>query len=362
MNVPNWLLMDVVAAEVVLLAAAWLIILIHGARTMMERRREPWIAEARDLVVQGMLAGSLPEGAGRELDRLSRRERVRLFKRVAPNLRGVERAWLGELAEELGLIDFGRRLSRSRFWWRRLRGTRLLTLTGGAQDAVLPLADDSSPLVRSQVAEWCGSHPSGHAVDTLIGMLGDRSQAGRFAVQDALIRIGTPAIEPLAEALRKMTVPSDRVGPAAREDEIRAGLAVARGLGDRRLAEAVLRLSEHPSAAVRAAAFRALGSAGGEEAARRLVDGLDDPDARARTAAASALGELGHWQAAPQLARSLGDTAWDVRSAAGRALVRIGPPGEILLRRALRSDDRFVSDMARHAMDTAAVVTRFGGR
>lgn len=360
MSIPNTLLLDVVLIEALALGLAWLAILVHGMRSIVERAHEPRIATARDEVVKGLIAQDFDVMDGDVLERLTRRERVRLFNRVAPNLRGRERDWLGELAEQLGLVAYGRKRVRSRFWWRRLRGARLLTLAGRSGDAVLQLADDPSPLVRSQVAEWCGANPSERAVNTLIGMLGDRSQASRFTVRDALVRIGNDAIEPLIEALHRIPVPENEGGaePHAAVD----ALAVAHGLGDARLAPAALRLADHPSARVREMAFRALGTAGGHESTDRLEEALGDPDTGARAAAAQALGELGHWQAGPRLVDALRDESWDVRAAAGRALVRIGPPGELLLRRALGARDPFAADMARHALDTAGVVTRFGGR
>ena len=352
MTIPNWLLLDVFYVEATVLLVAWVAILGHGVRAMRKRAREPFLTEAREAVVRGLLKGTLGEDGRAAVERLGRAERVRLFTRVAPNLRGQERNWLGELAEELGLVDYGQRLSRSRFWWRRLRGARLLTLAGRAGDAVLRLADDRHALVRSQVAEWCGANPSEHAVDTLIGMLGDPSQASRFAVQDALVRIGQASVEPLGKALKAAQAPREAV----------AGLVVARGIGDSRLAPALLHLADHASPAVRREAFRAMATTGGKSVAERLIEGLQDEDVEARAAAATALGELGYWQAGPRLVDALSDPAWDVRAAAGRALIRIGPPGELLLRRARDADDPFAADMARHAMDTAGVVTRFGGR
>lgn len=361
MSIPTGILVNVTIVEAVLLVVAWGFVLLHGLRGARSRAREPRIAEARDAVVRGLLAGGLQEDDRARIQRLSRAERVRLFNRVAPNLRGRERGWLGELAEELGLVAYGRGMIRSPFWWRRLRGARLLTLAGGAGNAVLDLADDPHPLIRSQVAEWCGANPSDEAIATLIRLLGDPVQGSRFAVQDALVRLGTDAIQPLVDGLEQIPISPGETGPGHDERAALAGLSVARGIGDSRLADAILRLADHPQPVVREAAFRALGTAGGPEAADRLIEGLEDPDAEVRTAAARALGELEHWPAGPGLVKALADPAWDVRAASGRALVRIGPPGELLLRRAMHSEDSFAADMARYAMDTAGVVTRFRG-
>ena len=65
------------------------------------------------------------------------------------------------------------------------------------------------------------------------------------------------------------------------------------------------------------------------------------------------LGALGHWPSSPLLADSLGDPAWEVRRAAGLALDRLGGPGQLYLRRALDSTDRFARDMARQVLDRA---------
>ena len=83
---------------------------------------------------------------------------------------------------------------------------------------------------------------------------------------------------------------------------------------------------------------------------------LDDDDARVRTAAAASLGQLGHWPAAVSLKRCLRDPSWDVRRAAALALRGLGPVGEILLRRALRDEDRFARDMAALALDLPEAV------
>ena len=63
------------------------------------------------------------------------------------------------------------------------------------------------------------------------------------------------------------------------------------------------------------------------------------------------LGRIGHWPAAPALAKRLQDPAWLVRRNAALALRSLGAPGELLLGRALREDDRFARDIARQTLD-----------
>lgn len=353
MSIPDRILLDIALLEAAALLLTWVVILVGGIRSGRRRRREPRRVEARNALVRGTLSGAIDLAGRRVLASLPRRERIRLLEGLASNLRGREREWLGSLVEETDLMPYARRLSRSRLWWRRLRGARLLNLAGAAGMEVLRMADDPAPIVRGQVAEWCGDHPSDRSVATLVGMLDDPAQASRFAVQDALVRIGGPAVEPLADAL----------AAATEQTAILTGLEVAEGIRDSRLAATAVAFTDHRSPAVRAAAFRVLGATGGRDAADRLERGLEDRDPAVRAAAATALGELGHWPSGPRLVRALEDRAWDVRFASGRALVRLGPPGELLLRRVMdTASNSFAADMARHAMDTAGVVTRFGGR
>jgi HEAT repeat protein len=58
-----------------------------------------------------------------------------------------------------------------------------------------------------------------------------------------------------------------------------------------------------------------------------------------------------HWQAASQLAEAMRDRTWRVRRDAALALRAIGAPGALFLRKALKGDDAFASDMAQLVMD-----------
>lgn len=323
------------------LVATWAVILGHGAAVLLLRHRRRRLGIAHRALAKGLTERELDGEDLARIRRLTAGEAAKLFGSFAPHLRGAEREWLGEVAGTIGLTARARHLCASRIWWKRLHGARILTLVGGAPDAVLALARDPHPLVRSQVAEFAGSYPDEAGVRTLTEMLGDPSRASRFSVQDALVRLGGQAVAPLAERL------AGDPDPVA----ARTGLRVARGLGDPRLLEPVLQLSEHPDPTLREAAYQALGAMGGDEAAARLLRGLDDENTPARAAAAAGLGRMGRWQAGAALARKLDDTAWDVRLAAGRALATLGPPGHIILRKMLHAPNTFVADMARHVLD-----------
>lgn len=345
MTVSEILLWDIALAEAGLLALACLILLGHGFRSWLERERERNVMSAQDLLVEAALAGSVTKEVRATVHSLRPSEQRTVLRVVAPHLRGDERETLKELAMELGLIDHALALCDSRFWWRRLEGARLLTMLGGGGNRVLRMAGDPHRLVRAQVAEWCGTNPSATAVATLVGMLGDPDQASRFFVQDALARLNELVTEPLAKELERVQDPT----------EARAALLVAHAVGDNGLAASLVRLTEHASPGVRAAAYRAMGRTGGPEGGAGFEAALDDESSDVRAAAALAMGELGQWQGAPRVMRLLGDTSWDVRSAAGRSLLLMGPPGQLLLRRAMGDEDRFVADMARHTLDVANV-------
>lgn len=343
--IPEPLLIAATQLEAGVFLAAWLLIMGHGVFTGVRRRRRPRLERARRLLAAGLPDRALDDDARTALRRLDAGEAAELFATFTPHLRGAEQEWLGGIALELGLVARARRLCRSRLWWRRLHGARLITLVGGGEEAILALAHDRNPLVRSQVAEWAGAYGTPAGIRTLGDMLGDRSRASRYSVEDALVRLGGLAVEPLAERLAHVRRPIPSI----------TGLRAAGGLGDPRLLPSILTHCDRENPEVRRAAFAALGAIGGEEAGRRLVAALEDPDPRARAEAATALGRMGHWQAAGVLARELGHTAWDVRLAAGRALANLGPPGEITLRKMLDAPNAFAADMARHVLDRARV-------
>ena len=182
--------------------------------------------------------------------------------------------------------------------------------------------------------------PSQPIIATMLTMLADPATQARFAVQDALLRMGGIVAEPLAAFLETHS------GPPAE-----AGLRVAEAHAATAFQPAALRLSASDDAGVRIAATNLLGAIGDAPSAQRLTELLKDADSRVRAAAARGLGRMQHWQAASQLAEGLRDGAWHVRRDAGLALRSIGAPGALFLRRALNSDDRFAADMAQLVLD-----------
>jgi len=322
-------------------AAALGAIFGHGAwMAWYDRRAAPRLERGRIALAAIGVRPRVDRSDVALLRALSPRLQVRLFTELAPSLGGSQRRHLSALAQEVGLTVRAVALCRSRRWWRRLSGVRLLTALGGGQEVVPALFSDPHPAVRAEAAEWAGQHPTPDVVGRLVDSLAGDGRLGSWVVRDSLLRIGPAVVEPLARYLE--THSGRKALP---------GLEVAAGLADPRFAAAALHLCRDPHPAARARAATLAGAIGGAELVETLHALLDDPDPRVRASAAAAVGRLGHWPAAPRLARMLRDPAWIVRSQSALAMRRLGSPGTLLLRRALDDADRFAADIARQVLD-----------
>lgn len=271
---------------------------------------------------------------------------VRLFGDVAASLSGDYRRRVVAAAADAGVLATAEASCRSRLWWRRLHGARLFTILGGGEAVVPHLFEDRRLEVRAQAAEWAVGHPTAETLGRLVAMLAAPEAVSRFAAQDALLRIGRPAVAAVVACL-------DAGGGPALEPAMK----VAAGLGDAAALGPALGLAGHASAGIRALASEVLGAVGGDAAAGRLTALLDDPEDEVVLAAARALGRLSHWPAAGRLTSLLHHPAWPVRQHAGLALRSLGPAGTLFLRRSLSDPDQFMGDMAKHVLslpDSAA--------
>lgn len=344
------LLLSLVLAECGLLCAAFLTLMGHGAVARLRALRDTrLLARVRGVVFAALETSTDEEGALRRLvAALPVRLRVRLLREFLPGLGGAQRAWLVALMADAGLVAQAEAWCRSGRWWRRLQGVRLLTMLDTGDVMVPALLADEREEVRTAAVTWAAEHPTGDVIDQLLGMLAGEWGEGAFAVKDALVRIGPPAVDPLTRYLAEQSG-----GPLA------AGLEVAAALADARMLGAALRALHDPSPHARALAAALTGAIGGAEAVHRLLEMTFDPDAGPRAASARALAKLGHWAAAPRVATMLRDPSWAVRREAGLALKALGAPGALLLRRALMDEDAFARDMARQVLD---LPDRDGGR
>ena len=334
----------VMFVEIALLVLAVAVFFSHGLWLFLNHRRVLLLTEtARESLTRLVNRGTINVEDIAILRQLRQDVQETVFLEMSRNLTGTGKERLRFVAREVGLLDRARELCESRLWTRRLRGARVLSRMDVADPVVEKLLADPHPAVRAQAAEWAAAQPSMPIISMMLTMLADPATQARFAVQDALLRMGGIVAEPLAAFLETHSgLPAE------------SGLRVAEALAATGFRPAAIRHSGSDDAGVRIAATNLLGAIGDAPSAERLTELLKDPDPRVRAAAAHGLGRMQHWQAASQLAECLRDAAWQVRRDAGLALRSIGAPGALFLRRALKGDDRFAADMAQLVLDLPA--------
>jgi hypothetical protein len=338
--VSEHLLNIIMVIELSLLALAVSSYFLHGLwLRVTSRRRERLSQTARDSLVRLITRGTVNLEDIALVTSLPFEIQSIAFLEISRNLSGTGKERLKFVAQQVGLIDRGRELCRHRRWTRRLRGARILSGLDIPDPLVQTLLADPHPAVRAQAAEWAAAHASPEIVGAMLELLADPATPARFAVQSALLRMGSAIAAPLSVFLETHS------GRAAE-----AGLRVAETIAEPRFLESAMRLSRADDPAVREAAAKLLGGIGGAESAARLIEILGDDEARVRAASASALGRMRYWQAGSLLAERLRDQRWVVRRDAGLALRALGAAGTLLLRKALKGDDRFAADMAEQVL------------
>lgn len=341
----NRSLLDIVTmVEIALLVFAVVVFFAHGLWLFVSQKRFLRdMTAARDSLTHLLTRGTINVEEIEALRRIPRDAQVAAFLEASRNLTGTGKERLRFVAREVALLDRARKLCESGRWTRRLRGARLLARMDVADPLVEKLLADPNPAVRAQAAEWAAAQPSPSVISIMLTMLADPATQARFAVQDALLRMGVTIADPLASFLETHSgLPAE------------AGLRVAEALAETRFLPAALRHSASEDVSVRCAAANLLGAIGGADSAARLTELLEDSDSLVRAAAAHGLGRMQHWPAASQLAGCLRDSAWRVRRDAGLALRALGAPGALFLRRALKGDDPFAADMSQQVLDLPA--------
>lgn len=338
------LLNIVMVVEIALLVLAVGVFFAHGLWLFVTQKRFLRdMTAARDSLARLLTRGTISVEEIETLRRIPRDAQVAAFLEASRNLAGTGKERLRFVAREVSLLDRARKLCESRLWTRRLRGARVLARMDVADPIVEKLLADPNPAVRAQAAEWAATHPSPSVISIMLTMLADPATQARFAVQDALLRMGATIADPLASFLE-----THSGSPAE------SGLRVAESLAETRFLPAALRHSASEDVGVRRASANLLGAIGGAAAAARLTELLKDSDSLVRAAGAHGLGRMQHWPAASQLAECLRDSAWRVRRDAGLALRAIGAPGALFLRRALKGNDPFAADMSQQVLDLPA--------
>ncbi len=346
------LLVIAAAVEAVLLLCGILVlaayVAVSAART---RRHAADLQRARGALQQVALAEA-PATVGVEaLHDLPFDLALGVLLDVAGPLDGQALTRLNGVAVDAGLTRHLDRWSTSRRWSRRLRALRLVARLRMPATSVGHLLDDGHPAVRAAAADAVRQHPTYDAITRLLTMLDDPEPLCRFAAKAALMGCGRSA----APALSAYLSAADCTQPAAVLD-------IALDVADGSFLAPALRWSHDADPLTRRAAAVLMSRTAGEAATGRLRELLDDPDRGVRAASARGLGNLAHWPAAAALGEALRDPEWEVRSAAAVALRRMGAPGRVYLRTALRSRDAFAADIARQSLALPEGVLSVAGR
>lgn len=237
-----------------------------------------------------------------------------------------------------------RRMSRSRFWHRRVRAARLSLILPDAEDVTNRLLSDSSAPVRAAVIESFGVDRIAQNAQQLLVALQDRNKSVRFTAQQALLRGDGRLVVPVAEAL-----------PSLDEDSVVRCLEVAANLRDPRLLPLIRQHGDSTNPRARRLVAHAAPFGVPDHQLYFLVAMLDDDDPGVRIAVIEAISRLRADWLANHLGDALGDPSWEVRRAAGSALSQLGTIGLLVLRQTLRGSDPFAHDMARQVLDAMAI-------
>ncbi len=342
--IPDSVVNAIMLGEATLLVVSLLLFFSHGVWLHFHQRsEEKMVADARERLARLLSRSTVDPEDVDALKQVPRRVQVAVFLGISPSVSGTGKDRLRFLAGEIGLLNRAKGFCQSRRWGRRLRGARILARLDVADPVVERLLRDPHPAVRAQAAEWGAAQPTLPVVLELLNMLADPATLARFAVQNALFRVGSIVIEPLARFL------GEHDG-----DPAEAGLKVAEALAGPKFLPAGIRFSTSSDPGLRASAANLLAAIGDASGGSRLVQLLSDPSSDVRAAAARGLGRMRHWQAASNLAAGLCDSAWRVRRESGLALRAVGAPGILLLRKAVKGNDAFAADMAQLVLDLPA--------
>jgi len=262
---------------------------------------------------------------------------------MSDELSGIQESRATELYEFSGIADKEIwTLRRSRFWWLRAVAAHNLGqmhVKGAKGDLVQALRDKSIE-VRLE-ATWAIGHMG--FVDTLPLIMESMSHFFKIAAlrMDAFIfEMGAPALPLLLDLCKHP------------EQEIQLlAIHLVGEFKDPSTVEILLSLLDSQDLEIRIAACKAIGSIGYLKGLSGIIPYLEDSAWQMRAQAAKQLGRNRFTPAIPGLLKCLEDIAWWVRLNAGEALSQMGKQGEIGLKKALKSEDRFARDMASQWLD-----------
>jgi hypothetical protein len=178
------------------------------------------------------------------------------------------------------------------------------------------------------------------------------------SADDLLLRILVEGSHPRSRTATELTPRARRLAPALidltdhAEPEVRYwALMLLRDAADKPGARAAaVRCSADPSGTVRSAAARLLGATHATDVQHILQSLLADDTFFVRSHAARAVGEVGAESLAADVAALLADTSWWVRAAAKESLFLLGDAGLEAASEMLQDEDGFARDGAREVV------------
>lgn len=292
---------------------------------LRRRHRQPLVEAARSCVLTAIVSDRIGPMTATTLGALTGAEVDEVLCGVASGVQSTGDPVFRELGDLAGTTRRIEKDLRSRAWWIRRAALRRLTVLGIDHDAAIDLLRDADPRVRATATETLAlARPTEATAARLIGMLDDDDLRVRHAAMTALFRLGSASTLALRSGLGAT---SDRTR--------RATIRVVAALEDPSTEPWVRPLIDHGDPEIQAEALRALAPMLDDADAAMVEAKLTHPTAVVRMAATEAAGRAGLRRLVGAVARRVNDEDGDVREVAVGALARMGPGGELLLRRAV---------------------------
>ncbi len=300
--------------------------LVDAVLTRRATRARHDAERARSLLVQAVVRNVCDDELIATLRRLQPRAQDRALCAVAAQVRSRNDPIFVRLAETLGTDARIARDLESGRWWVRRAALRRATVLGAPVSGVVGLLQDRDPRVREATVTWIETVRSVEAPGSLlVPLLLDVDDRVRHGARTAIVRLGSAAQEDLLRAIRQ-----------GAPDLRSAALDVAVALGDPVVAAAVRPLLDHPAELTPSAVLASVPALRPDDA-RAVARLFDHRDGRVRCAAIEAAGRAALMPTVAGVARHLDADEGATREAAIDALERLGPTGEVLLRRAARA-------------------------
>jgi HEAT repeat protein len=327
---------------VLMAEVAWLT--VHRLRMRLAARRALGFARLHGDQLLAVLRDRVARAEWIQAARGYPRSLVRHFlEPLLPMTEGEAREALGVVWRALGFLDQDLAMLRSRWWNRRVRAMRRLTLMAGPSEApALVARAEDRHLIRVMAAQTLVRVGTPAQLRDCIGRLTLPSRLLEQPLVEALAVASPAQVEALLDLLSS---PTDA---CVRRIVLTSAARTAPAACLSRIPEAIA----SPEKEVRIGACLAAGMLGTAELVAPLLGALaGDPAFEVRAHAAKALGRLRAVEALPALCKALEDRAFWVRQNAAASLREYGDEGRRLLEEiAAAGKDRFAADTARQEL------------